>query len=676
MKERENFAKLLFPINLPFDLLYTIPQRLVGKVAVGNFVKLPFRGGERIGVVESIGTYESNIDPAIEYKEIGEVLEIPPLTSVQMAMIVWISKYYLCTKGEALKGSVGQLRKIEELLPITPKLEKSGKEELSNTITTAQKETLLSEDQESAYRSLIKHLEKRRVTLLRGVTGSGKSEIFLKLAKEYLNRGESVLYMVPEIALSREFSKRLKSFFGREAVIYHSAIGLKKRREIRSRLRMGKEPMVILGLRSALFLPFSNLGLIIVDEEHDPSYKQSEPAPRYHGRDVAVMLASHFNAAVVMGSATPSLETLYNCYTKKYGIVELSNNYYKRAPGRVEIVNTSIERERKGMVSIFAKRSLELIQESVERGRQVLVFRNRRSYSPMVQCMYCGDIPHCTRCNVALNYHKRESLLSCHYCSFKESYLTICKKCGKPGVRDRGSGIEKIEESLRSLFPNYRVERFDGQIGSSKRESERVLGQFAKGEIDILVGTQVLSKGFDFEKLSLIVVIEADSLLSVEDFRASERALQLLKQLMGRAGRREEAGVMVIQSGQPNNPIYQNFLKGEESVRQELAERKEFNFPPFVRMIKIAIKESNRGRLVKYGEEVGKLLIAMGIEDFSGPVAPLVERVDGKYIFNFWIKLDREMPVATIKERLYTQIKALHQKMGRGALLSFDVDPQ
>lgn len=669
---KELYASIIFPINLHLTLNYKVPKELVGVVTLGSYVRAHVKNKERVGVIEWLGEEAPDIAANITLIDIIDVVDVPPLTSGQLLLINWISEYYLCAKGEVVKGSFPTtIAALKEGVTASNKAKESSLIKPKEGV-----EITLSNLQQDAYCKLKEHLNSRKPTLVKGVTGSGKSELFLKLAQEYIAEGKSVLYMVPEIALSKEFSKRVKGVFGEKTHIFHSVTPPAERKRVRGILRSGEEAVVILGLRSALFLPFNNLGLIIVDEEHDQSYKQKEPAPRYHARDVAIVVASHFNAPIVLGSATPSLESLYNSHIGKFALVELNENYYSREPSTIEVIDIITERKLGRVVSHFAKRSLELIEERVGRGEQVMVFRNRRSYSPLVQCMYCGDIPMCSRCNVPLNYHKRGNILKCHYCSYKEMYTTICKSCGKPGVRDRGSGTEKVEESLKELFPTYRIERFDGEVALSKRASDKILTQFSKGEIDILVGTQILSKGFDFEKLSLIIVLEADSLLSVDDFRASERAVQLLEQLKGRSGRREQPGTIIIQSSQPTNPIYTTFLERGQNEVRELQERKEFRFPPFIRLVRIDLKSKDIKRLEQFSLLVAKELPLIGIKEFTGPVTPLVDRVKENYIVNFWIKFDRGQKIVESKERMRHHILELHSTKGSGITLSFDVDPQ
>lgn len=421
-----------------------------------------------------------------------------------------------------------------------------------------EKEISLSAAQEEAYSKIKEIFAKGKPALLHGVTGSGKTEIYLKLAQETLGMGKNVLYLVPEIALSRQLEDRISETFP-ELLVFHSGETMSRKREVATVLRHAGEPAegkgyVVLGTRSAIFLPHKNLGLVIVDEEHDTSYKQDSPAPRYNGRETAIMMAKIFGANVILGSATPSLESLYNCSVGRYGLVTLNKRFYDAADSDIEIIDTIAERRKNGMIGNFSRKLIEHIGKCLGEQRQVLILRERRAYSPIVQCQECGDIPKCRCCNVSLSLHRRadgSERLVCHYCGRVYEYTGKCHKCG--GVlKPLGSGTQKIEEEASKLFPNARIARLDSDTAQSRKYETDTIRKFSNGEIDILIGTRMVAKGFDFSGLSLVAVLQADSILGQEDYRADERGLQLLEQFRGRCGRRGEKGLFVIQTSHRN----------------------------------------------------------------------------------------------------------------------------
>ncbi|MDP3453429.1 MAG: primosomal protein N', partial [Bacteroidales bacterium] len=542
LPEKTLYAKVTLPLRLTMDVSYIVPSHLATKVQRGSFVRVLFSGRVYTAVVTSVSHHSPDYQG--DYKDIEGTEMLPPASENELELWSWISGYYMCTDGEVFSAALPSPVTKERKNPVRNKRVRDREEESPSKLTSAQSEV---------YREISENLLHRTPSLLKGVTGSGKTEIYIQLAFDTLKKGESVLYMVPEIALSRQLQQRLERFFGKNLIVYHSGQSPAQRREAYERVKLSSEPSLILGLRSSVFLPFNKLGLIIIDEEHDTSYKQNEPAPRYHGRDTALMLAKIHKAGVVLGSATPSLESIYNCFTGRYSLIELNKRFYGEENPSVEIIDTIREQKRGRMEGLFSTSVLEAIKGRMAKGEQTLIFRNRRSYSPMVQCIYCGDIPGCIHCNAAMSYHKAKGLLQCHYCSYNRRYTTICTKCGKPGLKERGCGTEMIEEQIKLMIPDARVARFDSETTSKKTEIKRILGEFSENKTDILVGTQMISKGFDFENLTLIVLIQADAMFAAEDFRAGERALQMLVQLAGRGGRRESRGHIIVQTAQPDN---------------------------------------------------------------------------------------------------------------------------
>jgi len=667
-----SYAYIILPLRLAMEASYRIPEFLIENVTTGSYVKVEFSGKIYTGVIREIvhgdAPYKGDI------KDILSVENVQIATPQEMQFRNWIAQYYMCTPGEVLKAATGSsfsnIPTKEKANRKTTQRKKSTEEALSSSNFEN-----LSQEQEIAFKKILTNLSNNTPTLLKGVTGSGKTEIYIKLASDIISQGKNSLIMVPEVALSRQLTSRLQKHFGEKLLVFHSRQTPASRIEIRKKLRSNQGPFVILGLRSSLFLPFNNLGLIIIDEEHDSSYKQNEPAPRYNGRDSALMLAKIWNAGVVLGSATPSLESIYNCYTKRYSLVELNNKYYCAKKSSIEIIDTIRERKREAMEGLFSVKVLDAIKERIEKNEQVLIFRNRRSYSPMVQCIYCGDIPGCANCNVSLNYHKQKEILKCHYCVYTRKFSTICTKCGKPGLKEKGCGTEMIEEQIISFFPKAKVARLDAETTSSKIKENKILTDFATGKTDILVGTQMVSKGFDFPKLTLIILVQADSMFATEDFRANEKAMQMLIQLAGRGGRRETQGHIIIQTSQPEHRIYKNFLKGEENIVAEIQERKDFEYPPFTRLIKIVLKNRDKQKLNIFSKNLANSLPKWGVQNFNGPFPPAIDWIKGEHILLFWIKLKRNQQTKTIKSTIFAGVEMLIKNEGKGVKVHFDADP-
>lgn len=663
-KRQPLYASVILPLRISMEVTYSVPEIHENRIRVGSFVKVIFSGRDYIAVVHSL-----SLKPPLytgEIKEIELIDGMDPLTKREMDLWEWISEYYMCSPGEVFKAAFPE--------PLT-KTGEGRKRKLKRFEAIEYPEIELSPAQEIVYQNALKAIEERVPLLIKGVTGSGKTEIYIKLAVKVLQDGGNVLFMVPEIAVSRQLGQRLAGVFGERLLTYHSGETPAVRRDVYNKVKSADENYIVLGLRSSVFLPFRKLDLVIIDEEHDPSYKQSEPAPRYNGRDSAIVLAKLHSAGVILGSATPSLESIYNAHTGRFRLSELNEKFFSGEEPHIEIIDTIREEKRGEMNGLFSRSVIEAVKERSERGEQTLIFRNRRSYSPMVQCIYCGDIPLCQNCNVALSYHKSRGTLSCHYCDYSKRFNTICTKCGNPGLKERGCGTEMIEEQLRSLFPHAAVSRFDAETTGRVTEQSRILKEFADGSTDIMVGTQMISKGFDFEKLTLIVLVQADSMFSGEDFRSGERAMQMLIQLAGRGGRRANGCHIIIQTSRPDNPVYKMFESREDNTGVELQERGEFGFPPFTRLIKLTVKGRQREITEHFAGLVKDMLPLSGVKDFSGPIPPPVERVRGEYLINFWIKLPRNSYSVTVKRRLAADAGDLVIKHGKGIKLFFDVDP-
>ena len=716
------FVSVILPVKFKEEVLYLLPDSFLHynsptaaggcKVAPGTRVRVHFGKREMIGVVRGFRYADRGEVPLerlgkpLEYKEIDGVVELPAIKREQLEFWQVLADYYLCTVGEVYKAAYPALavrqesvksRKSPELflerISFSPEgisqhaggyPEQQCADEQSEQLhgdghsaplgTELQLLPMLSQRQQGAFDEIRAHFGSgKRPVLLHGATGSGKTEIYVKLAQEVLAKGKNVLFMVPEIALSKELESRLKGYFGERLLLFHSKVTAAQKHFVHSVVLQagGNSPVVVLGTRSSLFLPFAQLGLVIVDEEHDPSYKQSDPAPRYNARDAAVLLASIYGAHLIMGSATPSFESLYNVSIKKYARVMLPFRYFGAPAPDVEIIDTIKARRVGEMKGSFSQKLINALKENMEQGGQSLVFRNRRSYSPMVQCDNCGQIPKCPHCNVSLSYHRYNNTLRCHYCDYTSLFSSRCPQCSSGELVARGAGTERVEEELRELLPLARIERFDADVAESKREEERIIGSFAKGEIDILVGTQMLSKGFDFEKLSLVALLQADTVLGMEDFRADERALQLFTQLIGRSGRRGIRGKMLIQSAQKNHPIFKIFkldtLFPDSSAL--LDERREFRFAPYVRMVKITLRHRTMEELERLTAAVAAIQVPC--LEITGPFVPGLERLRGEWQRAFYVKFARDSRLSHNKRVLMERLEALNAPNS----IVVDVDP-
>ena len=559
-----------------------------------------------------------------------------------------------------------------------------------------EKEIRLSAAQEEAYSKIKEIFAKGKPALLHGVTGSGKTEIYLKLAQETLAMGKNVLYLVPEIALSRQLEDRISETFP-ELLVFHSGETMSRKREVATVLRHAGEPAegkgyVVLGTRSAIFLPHKNLGLVIVDEEHDTSYKQDSPAPRYNGRETAIMMAKIFGANVILGSATPSLESLYNCSVGRYGLVTLNKRFYDAADSDIEIIDTIAERRKNGMIGNFSRKLIEHIGKCLGEHRQVLILRERRAYSPIVQCQECGEIPKCRCCNVSLSLHRRadgSERLVCHYCGRVYEYTGKCHKCGGE-LKPLGSGTQKIEEEASKLFPNARIARLDSDTAQSRKYETDTIRKFSNGEIDILIGTRMVAKGFDFSGLSLVAVLQADSILGQEDYRADERGLQLLEQFRGRCGRRGEKGLFVIQTSQPEHPVYQSIdgkLDENGTMARFLGERKLFGYPPYSRVIGVVIKDYNQARVDLLSRDLGEYLrgalavkvsFAPGVQNgpnVIGPYSPAIDKISNQNIRQIRVLLPKDRSLARNKETLAAAVERFEKEKKYSGHIALDVDP-
>ena len=663
------YVDVILPLKLRNPLTYRLRKGM--EPVVGAWVKVPLRGHSALGVAVCLRDSAPSGINLSKMEEVEELPDKPAVSTEELKFWESIADYYLCTVGEVFKAACNAGLQKQLLRP-----EKSRRHK--KKVFAESPLSQLSDKQQKALSQIRAGFEIHRPVLLHGTTGSGKTEIYLHLAAEQLEQGRDVLYLVPEIAISKQLQQRIEAVFGNRLMVFHSGATVPQRYRVIDTLRRDPAPRIVLGTRSAVFLPFRRLGLVVIDEEHDRSYKQDDTAPRYNGRDAALMLAAHRNAEVLLGSATPSCEALYNVETHKFSLASLPHRFHGGNEARIEIIDTAKARRLGNMQGSFSRKLLKDMAATLESGRQILVFRSRRAYAPTVHCEACGEVVKCPHCNVAMSYHRFNNSLSCHYCGYRRPYTLRCPSCGELALAERGAGTERLEEELKEAFPGRRTERFDADTTESKTAQEQLISDFAAGRIDILTGTQMITKGFDFEKLAMVVIVSADSLFAMQDFRSDERAFQLLTQLMGRSGRRGEQGRIVIQTFQPDHPVLQRLLQADPQAAPStalLAERKAFAYPPYVRMISITVKDHYEGRVWNVCRLIKEAAQDIGISDIAGPLTPAVDVVADRHIAQFWIKLPRNRTLSSAKHALYERIEQIDREFKGHTSIVIDVDP-
>ena len=737
------YLKVILPLKLDWEPCYSVlPGTEGGVPSVGTRVSVRFAGRQYVGVVS-----ESDVTPDIELTKIQRIIRvedgISPVTEAEMRLWRFVSDYYLCPVGEVYKAAYPSLKNDGEMIRSRERLRAEERLRRMNAALAAKRERLeaaverrramyekavrpetrekylealtkaenelnalpleiaaqddsrsytrlplpsLSLAQQTCLEQIRGFFSKKSPVLLDGVTGSGKTEVYISLAANVLDSGGSVLYMIPEIAVSKQLGNRLKEVFGSQLALFHSGMSASARSLAVEKVRMGN--CIVLGTRSSVFLPFMDLGLVIVDEEHDNSYKQETPAPRYSGRDTAMMLARFHGADLLLGTATPSLESLYNCRTGRLAKVMLRERYFGDDRTVVEIVNTAEERRKRGMKGSFSYKLIDRMKEALKGGGQILLLRSRKSYSPAVQCSRCGKIPRCPHCDVSLSWHRDEGRLKCHYCGWNQPFNAVCPDCGGH-LEPLGAGTQRVVEEVSMLFPDARVARIDGDMISGSAGEEAVIRDFSQGLIDILVGTQIVTKGFDFARLSLVAVLQADSLLGFQDFRADEKALQILEQFRGRVGRRGQRGLFLIQTATPEHPVYKYVASEQRSddlAETILAERFAFGYPPFSRIIQITLRDSDEGSATSLAAALARAIRSeFGISGLVrnqadqvsvlGPYAPAVDKVSNLYIRLIRVSMMKNQTLMDNKRRLASLVSDFGKENRCSAQLSLDVDP-
>ena len=523
--------------------------------------------------------------------------------------------------------------------------------------TTSEKpDIILNKYQTDTLENIIQSFDNHNVNLLHGITSSGKTEIYVKLIEDVISKGKQVLYLVPEIALTSQLVSRLRRYFGNQIAVYHSRYSLNERVEVWNHVLDGSEKAkVILGARSSVLLPFNNLGLIIVDEEHEQSYKQFDPAPRYHARDTAIVLANMFDAKTLLGSATPSIESYFNATKEdKYGFTELSRRYNDVLLPEIELVDIKDKHRRRRMTGHFSDRLIEEMTDALENDFQVILFQNRRGYSPIVECSTCGNSPQCSNCDVSLTYHQYRNELRCHYCGYKMAMLQNCQACGSVELDNKGFGTEQIEAEVKELFPKVRVARMDLDTTRGKHSYEKIISKFEQHEVDVLVGTQMVTKGLDFRNVKLVGIMNADNMLNFPDFRAHERSFQLMQQVAGRAGRTEERGKVLIQTYNPYHKILQQVSTNDyvSMFNEQLDERHNYKYPPIYRLIRITLRHRDFNKVNEGAEWLAKSLRQVFKQNVLGPEFPPISRIRNQYHKNILLKIPQGQSLGKTKEAI------------------------
>lgn len=748
MADSLTYVSVILPLRLEWEPCYSIAED--DRVMPGDRVRVTFANREYIGVVSAIGI-NPEMDPKKIKPVLSVESTMERVLPEEIALWRSVSEYYLCTIGEVYKaayphgktnmeearaaakmkvirkreklaeGIRSKLKKLQERLEkkqeqlakakkdatkeiyeeqalklreeiargerMLMEMESGRQEDTEGKAVSTGPEIHLSQTQNVAYDDILKGFAAGKPVLLHGVTGSGKTEIYTRLAQETLKEGRNVLYLVPEIALSRQLEDRLYEYFGERLMTFHSGESAASKRNIAETIRAASHsPYIVLGTRSSLFLPHHDLGLIIVDEEHDGSYKQDSPAPRYNGRDTALILSKLQGSRIILGSATPSLEEVYNCQVGRHSLVELNQRHFGSEDADIEIIDTKAERRKRGMRGSFSIKLIEHINRTLEKGGQVIILSSRRAWSPVMQCDSCGEIQKCPHCNVSLSLHKNREggKMVCHYCGHNETYTGKCSKCGNT-ISAIGAGTQKIEEEAAQLFLQARIARLDSDSAQNKTFESKTIKDFSNGNIDILIGTQIVTKGFDFSGLTLVAVIAADALLGMQDFRADEKAFHLLEQFRGRCGRRDRKGLFVIQTSQPEHPIYQRLASNQTRQLNStlLQERRDFSFPPYSRIIEITVKDTIAERADRMAMRLANAFrrhfdpsTASLLESpVTGPYAPVVDRVADHNIRSIRISLKKDKTLTAGKAAVRKIVNDFEKVQKYDGHIIINVDP-
>ena len=670
------FADIILPI--PFDsFTYLVPSDMETRVMRGCRVVVPF-GKNKIytGIVRSV---HNQAPQGVEAKAIISTLdEHPVVNEQQFTFWQWIASYYMCPLGDVMKaGLPGAMKPTDEKAlkaAEKPRAQKATKQQEFETIAPQP----LSPAQQTAMDEVVESFQTKNVTLLHGVTSSGKTEIYIHLIDQCLRQGKQVLYLLPEIALTTQITDRLRRFFGEQMGVYHSKFTDAQRLAIYKRQASDNPYPLILGVRSSIFLPFQQLGLVIVDEEHEQSYKQQEPAPRYHARNAAIMLAQQFGAKTLLGTATPSFEIYHWARKGRYGYVHLTQRFRDMQLPIVEIVDAKEAKRKRQMKGAFSPRLIEAMRTALDRHEQVILFQNRRGFSSLIECKQCGWVPRCPHCDVTLTMHKKSATMTCHYCGYTMRIPERCPACEGEKFIDIGTGTEKIEEQITQLFPEATTLRMDLDTAKTRLQHERIIDGFAKHQADILIGTQMVTKGLDFDNVSVVGILDADTMLNLPDFRSYERSFQTFSQVAGRAGRNKTPGLVILQTRSADSDIIRQITQNDywQMFYTQMTERQMFHYPPFFRLIYVYMRHRDDHLLDHLSDDMAERLRKVFGERVLGPDRPPVARIQSLYIRKIMLKIELNASIDKVRASLLAiQQQMLAMPIAKNLNIYYDVDP-
>lgn len=670
------FADIILPIA--FDsFTYLVPPEMEGRAKRGCRVVVPF-GKSKIYTGVVICTHDRKPE-GVEVKEVMEVLDDKPVVNEQQFKFwQWIANYYICPLGDVMRcGLPGAMKpKDEEALKEVARKRKGSKKDLVSEDDFVY--NTLNDAQRKAMAEVLESFKEKNATLLHGVTSSGKTEVYIHLIDKYLSEGKQVLYLLPEIALTTQITNRLRRVFGDRMGVYHSKFTDVQRLEVYKRQASEVPYQLILGVRSSIFLPFQNLGLVIIDEEHEQSYKQQDPAPRYHARSAALMLAHLFGAKTLLGTATPSFEVYHHARKGRYGYVQLTQRYRDMQLPTIEIVDTKEAKRKKQMRGMFSPRLIDTMRQAMDEGQQVILFQNRRGFSSFIECKQCGWVPHCPHCDVSLTLHKKSEMLTCHYCGYTCRIPDKCPNCEESNYVEVGTGTERVEDDIQEIFPEAKTLRMDLDTAKTRQQYERIINDFGAHKADILVGTQMVTKGLDFDNVSVVGILDADTMLNLPDFRSYERAFQTLSQVAGRAGRAHNAGQVILQTRSADSEIIKQITENDYwgMFYNQMMERQLFRYPPFYRLIYVYLRHKDDHLLEHLAEDMGKRLKAVFGDRVLGPDRPPVSRIQSLYIRKMMLKVEHTASIEKVRQALIAvQQQMLAQPVAKSLNVYYDVDP-
>ncbi|MDR1544658.1 MAG: primosomal protein N' [Prevotellaceae bacterium] len=656
-------AEIILPLPLAQTYTYIVPQEFEPQISVGQRVAVNF-GAKKIYIGIVLRLFECGIEK--KYKNILQVLDNEPIiTEQQLKLWQTLSEYYCAPLGDIYTAAVpADLRKDKRV------------KSRSKPIKADCEAKILTEQQTETYQKILELFKEKSTVLLHGITSSGKTEIYIQLIINALQQEKNALFLTPEIGLTSQLMERLQRIFGEKLLVYHSKITDSQRVKVWETLLQNTENKVVIGTRSSVFLPFKNLGLIVIDEEHDPSFKQSDASPRYNAKSVAGFLAKDFGAKILLGSATPSVESYSNAQFGKYGLAMLETRYNDIQLPEIQLIDTKESYRKKRMKGHFSLELIDVISETLAKKEQVILFQNRRGFSLALECPECGWVQKCKNCDVPLTYHRLSNSLSCHYCGYTVGNQRFCRECGCVGLTDKGFGTEQVQSEAQLLFPNFKVARLDSDAAKKKNSFAEIIATFEHKNIDILVGTQIVSKGIDFSNVGLAAILNADNLMNFPDFRAHENAFQTLVQISGRAGR-QERGKVAVQTFSPDLPLlnfvcsndYPNFFKAQ------MAERHLFNYPPYCRLTKISLKHKDKDFVRSAAEKLAEILRENADFSVLGPDNPPVEKVQFLFYRDILLKISNLISYKKVNAEIFNAIAKFRQIPGyKYVMISINVD--